>query len=58
MSEDLYRKLPAVGALLESDGGRGLLERFPRPLVLGALRGALDEVRAAIEEAGDGEGEG
>jgi L-seryl-tRNA(Ser) seleniumtransferase len=42
---DARRSLPAVGALLETPGVRGLLERSPRTLVLDAIRRVLDRVR-------------
>ncbi len=46
--EAIYRRLPAVGALMDSDGGRNLLERYPRPRVASAIREILGGIRASI----------
>ena len=44
---DPRRLLPSVGVLLSSEAMRPVLERFPRALVVDALRDALDSARAA-----------
>ena len=44
---DPRRLLPSVGVLLSSEAMRPVLERFPRSLVVDALRDALDSARAA-----------
>jgi L-seryl-tRNA(Ser) seleniumtransferase len=44
----IYRRLPAVGAVLESDGARALEESYPRGRVRDAIREVLDAVREAI----------
>ncbi|MFM7737274.1 MAG: L-seryl-tRNA(Sec) selenium transferase [Alphaproteobacteria bacterium] len=47
------RALPGVDAVLSSGAARPLLERWPRPLVAGALRRELDEARRAILAGGE-----
>jgi L-seryl-tRNA(Ser) seleniumtransferase len=42
---DPRRDLPSVNALLESAGVRSLLEQHPRPVVLEAVRNAVDAAR-------------
>lgn len=49
---DLLRTLPAVDALLNSDGGVQLVAQFGHDLARDALRAALDDIRARIR-AGD-----
>jgi L-seryl-tRNA(Ser) seleniumtransferase len=44
---DPRRDLPSVSTLLETDGIRALLERHPRPIVVDAIRSAIDAARAA-----------
>ena len=44
---DPRRLLPSVGVLLESEAMRPLLERFPRSVVVGAVRDALDSARSS-----------
>ena len=48
---DPRRLLPSVGVLLASDAMRPLLDRFPRSVVVDALRGALEGARKAPELA-------
>ncbi len=48
MSPELYRRLPAVDALLADPALRPLLERHGRPLVLDAVRRDLQALREAI----------
>ena len=43
---DSRRALPAVGVILERDGVRELLARFPRTLVSDAVRGVVADARA------------
>ena len=43
---DSRRTLPAVGVILEQDGVRELLARFPRTLVSDAVRGIVADARA------------
>jgi L-seryl-tRNA(Ser) seleniumtransferase len=43
---DERRDLPSVGALLESSGVRALLEKYPRRVVVDAIRGAVDSARS------------
>ncbi|HVT38567.1 MAG TPA: L-seryl-tRNA(Sec) selenium transferase [Gemmatimonadaceae bacterium] len=45
MSADPRRTLPSVGALLDSDGVRQLLERAPRGLVTDVVRSAVEDAR-------------
>lgn len=51
---ETFRRLPSVSQLLESVEGRTLLARHPRPVVVGAIRRLLDEVRRdpALHTAG------
>jgi L-seryl-tRNA(Ser) seleniumtransferase len=44
---DPRRALPSVGALLETEGVRALLDQAPRDLVADAVRAALDAARQA-----------
>ena len=44
---DQRRLLPSVGMLLESEAMRPLLDRYPRSVVLGAVRDALDSARSS-----------
>ena len=46
MSQDLYRRLPSVDAVLGMEG----LSDLPRPLLLRAIRGLLDQWRAEIRQ--------
>ena len=48
--ENLYRRLPQLGAFLDSAPGRELLERFPRELVTDAARRILLRLRKEIED--------
>lgn len=48
---DPRRTLPSVGALLESDELRPLLDRLPRPMVADAVRAAIDAARHAPSSA-------
>ena len=48
---DPRRLLPSVGVLLSSEAMRPVLERFPRSLVVDALRSAIDTARAAPDRA-------
>jgi L-seryl-tRNA(Ser) seleniumtransferase len=43
---DPRRDLPSVSTLLETDGIRALLERHPRPVVVDAIRSAIEAARA------------
>jgi L-seryl-tRNA(Ser) seleniumtransferase len=45
------RAIPSVDAVLSSPAALALCERFPRPLVAGAIRDALQGLRAEIREA-------
>ena len=49
-SENLYRRLPQLGAFLDNSVGRELLGRFPRELVADAARRVLLRLRKEIEE--------
>lgn len=42
---DQRRDLPSISSLLETSGVRSLLERHPRPLVVEAVRNAVDAAR-------------
>ncbi len=44
---DPRRALPSVASLLEEDSMRALLAKHPRPLVVDAIREAIDSARAA-----------
>ena len=44
---DDLRALPSVDYLLQTQDVKGLIARYGRPLTLDAIRGALDEARAA-----------
>jgi L-seryl-tRNA(Ser) seleniumtransferase len=44
----LYRRLPQLGDLLESAAGRAWAESYPRDLVAGCARAAMDTIRAEI----------
>jgi L-seryl-tRNA(Ser) seleniumtransferase len=46
---DTRRALPSVNALLESEAVRPLLERAPRPVVVDAIRAAIDAARQSPE---------
>jgi L-seryl-tRNA(Ser) seleniumtransferase len=48
---DARRVLPSVGALLDSDAIRPLLEDAPRSLVTDAVRAAIDAARRAPDDA-------
>ena len=48
MKNDLLRRLPSVGALLENDTVQGWLTDRPRQLVTACLRDTLDELRGQI----------
>jgi len=48
--QELLRRLPGVDQLLEEESVRMLLESMPRPLVLKAVRGVLDELRDGIRQ--------
>ncbi len=48
--ENLYRRLPQLGAFLDSSAAGGLLETFPRELVADAARNVLLRLRKEIEE--------
>jgi L-seryl-tRNA(Ser) seleniumtransferase len=48
--DNLYRRLPQLGAFLDSASGRRLLEIFPRELVADAARRVLLGLRKEIEE--------
>jgi L-seryl-tRNA(Ser) seleniumtransferase len=43
-----FRRIPAVGVLLEAAERRGLLDDSPRPLVTATIRETVDATRAAI----------
>ena len=45
----LYRKLPQVGELLNRPDFVRLQQTYPRPLIAGALRSTLQELRSEIE---------
>jgi len=47
---ELFRRLPQVGEFLETNAGRDLLRAYPRPLVVEAVRTAMDRLRAEIGE--------
>jgi L-seryl-tRNA(Ser) seleniumtransferase len=49
-SSDPRRQLPAVSSLLERPAVQYLLERFPRPHVLEAIRACLEQCRMAPED--------
>jgi L-seryl-tRNA(Ser) seleniumtransferase len=49
-SESLYRRLPQLGAFLDSSVARELLETFPRELVADAARRVLLRLRKQLEE--------
>jgi L-seryl-tRNA(Ser) seleniumtransferase len=51
VTADPRRALPSVGALLDSDGVRRLLERAPRGLVTDVVRSAVEDARLAPERA-------
>lgn len=44
----LYRELPQVGEVLDGAHGREFLARYPRPLVLAAVRSAVAQLREEI----------
>jgi L-seryl-tRNA(Ser) seleniumtransferase len=48
--DNLYRRLPQLGAFLDSAAARRLLETFPRELVAHAARRVLLRLRKEIEE--------
>jgi L-seryl-tRNA(Ser) seleniumtransferase len=48
--ENLYRRLPQLGAFLDGAAARELLERFPRELVADAARRVLLRLRKEIED--------
>ncbi|MGA2034058.1 MAG: L-seryl-tRNA(Sec) selenium transferase, partial [Thermoguttaceae bacterium] len=53
--QDLLRKIPAVEAVLEDEDLRGRTADVPRPVVVDAVRTAIDQVRAMLmEQAADG----
>jgi L-seryl-tRNA(Ser) seleniumtransferase len=54
---DPRRALPSVNALLDSESVRALLAHAPRPLVVDAVRRALDEARQAPEASPRGAAE-
>ncbi len=47
MTDDPRRALPAVGALLEVDGVRRVLDRAPRELVVDVVRSLVEDARRA-----------
>ncbi|RMG08024.1 MAG: L-seryl-tRNA(Sec) selenium transferase, partial [Planctomycetota bacterium] len=47
-TSDLFRRLPAVDALLGEEPFAPLRERYGRPLLLQAIRSDLDALREAI----------
>jgi L-seryl-tRNA(Ser) seleniumtransferase len=49
-SDNLYRRLPQLGAFLDSSAARRLLATFPRELVADAVRKVLLRLRKEIEE--------
>ena len=46
---DRRRKLPSVGALLERDAIRALLDQAPRAVLVDAVRAAIDDARAGAQ---------
>ena len=48
---DPRRALPSVGVLLDSEAMRALLDRYPRAVVVDAVRGALDSARSSPADA-------
>jgi L-seryl-tRNA(Ser) seleniumtransferase len=51
-TSDALRRIPAVDELLRREAFATLLVRIPRPLVLKALGGVLDKMRAAVRAGG------
>src|SRR6185437_8058016 len=47
---ELFRQLPQLGEFLETGGGRDLLRRYPRALVVEAVRAVMGDIRSEIGE--------
>ncbi len=54
VTENRFRDLPAVGALLDSPGAAGLVRAYGRTAALEAVRQVLDELRGEIAAGGAG----
>ena len=52
MTDNPFRALPAVDALITAPGGTALIARYGRAATVEALRGALDHVRAELRSGG------
>src|SRR6056297_1422505 len=51
MKKELFKKIPAVNDLLESEKGKELVETYNHSLVLKGIRNVLDRKRKMISKA-------